>query len=91
LSKFLPNLVRDGVAVGGDATVKTKAGLKVRIKPVAMHRALRNVVENTIRYGQSAKITAGSTGKLEHIALPKINDTRFETLPNKKDKFEITL
>ncbi len=69
LPDFLNNLVSESVAVGGDATVKTEPGLKVRIKPVAMRRALRNVIENAIRYGKSAKITAGSAGNLVHICI----------------------
>ncbi|MCF6305080.1 MAG: HAMP domain-containing protein, partial [Rhodobacteraceae bacterium] len=64
LTDFLDDLVRDIVAIGGDATVETEPALLVRIKPVAMRRALRNVIENAIRYGKSAKITAGSKGKL---------------------------
>ncbi|MCF6305134.1 MAG: ATP-binding protein, partial [Rhodobacteraceae bacterium] len=52
----------------------TEPALLVRIKPVAMRRALRNVIENAIRYGKSAKITAGSKGKLVHICIKDQGD-----------------
>ncbi len=69
LPEFLSNLVTDIVTVGGKATLTTTPGQQVRVKPVAMRRALRNVIENAIRYGKNAKITTVSADGLVHICI----------------------
>ncbi|WP_428546551.1 sensor histidine kinase [Profundibacter sp.] len=55
---FLSELVADISDVGGDVTLQDVTPMSVRIKPVAMRRALRNVIENAIRYGGGASVTA---------------------------------
>ncbi len=56
LAVFLKELADDLAAVGGEITLEAESGIHVRIKPVAMRRALRNVFENAIRYGQIARV-----------------------------------
>lgn len=55
---FLEGLTADMAAVGGKITLNAASGMSVRIKPVAMRRAVRNVIENAIRYGQRATVRA---------------------------------
>ncbi len=62
LAGFLGDLCEDVSAVGGAVSLVAAPGLDVRLKPVAMRRALRNVVENAIRYGQQARILAERQG-----------------------------
>ncbi len=59
---FLRELVADIADVGGDVTLQDVAPMWVRIKPVAMRRALRNVIENAIRYGGGASVAAMRDG-----------------------------
>jgi len=59
---FLGELVADISDVGGDVTLQDIAPMRFRIKPVAMRRALRNVIENAIRYGGGANVAAMRDG-----------------------------
>ncbi|WP_200832478.1 ATP-binding protein [Candidatus Halocynthiibacter alkanivorans] len=52
-------------------TLEPTAGLAVRIRPTALRRALRNVIENAVRYGGSADIRLSRTGT---SALIQIDD-----------------
>lgn len=61
-SDFLHDLTAELIALGGAITLKAEPGLDVRLKPVAMRRALRNVIENALRYGQKADILAKRLG-----------------------------
>ena len=42
--------------------LQSESGLWVRIKPVAMRRGLRNVIENALRYGGQANLRAVREG-----------------------------
>lgn len=59
---WLGELVSDARALGGAATLEAPEGLMARIKPVAMRRAIRNVIENALRYGGSAEVTLDTAG-----------------------------
>lgn len=45
------------------------AGLMARIRPRAMRRALRNVIDNALRYGGSAEVTARRDGEVIRICI----------------------
>ena len=55
---FLNELTADFIALNSPVKLDAQPGMNVRIKPVAMRRALRNVIENAIRYGHHADIKA---------------------------------
>ncbi len=66
---FLDELTADLVAVGSAVNLDAQPGMNVRIKPVAMRRALRNVIENAIRYGQRADVKAEIVGNVVRITI----------------------
>ncbi len=69
LYDFLADLVGESVAIGGDVTLSGTSGHMVRIKPVALRRAIRNVVENAVRYGRSADVTLSGSGEVVRISV----------------------
>ena len=79
LAAFLRQL-RTDMAV--DFALEAGSGLKVRIRPRAMRRALRNVIENALRYGGSAAVTAQHAGNVIQIVVTDqgtgIPETEFE-------------
>ena len=54
LGKFLKDLKSDMLE---DFQLEVGAPLDVRLRPQSMRRALRNVIENAIRYGGKAEVT----------------------------------
>ncbi len=62
MGAWLGALVSDARALGGAATLQAPGGLMARIKPVAMRRAMRNVIENALRYGGGAEVTLEAAG-----------------------------
>ncbi len=59
---FLRELLADMGQTDQRPTLETEPGLWVQIKPVAMRRALRNVIENALRYGGKADLSAKRDG-----------------------------
>ncbi len=59
LAAFVEELVREAGEAGGKVELAGGggAGLAVRLRPHAMRRALRNLIENAVRYGRSAEIS----------------------------------
>ncbi|KDB01672.1 hypothetical protein U879_21155, partial [Defluviimonas sp. 20V17] len=57
LSLFLGAIVDEFRDLGGEVALQGKDA-KLRLRPNAMRRALRNLIENALRYGQRARITA---------------------------------
>lgn len=74
LSEFLLELVDDLKAIGGEIKLQAPKGIDVRIKPVAMRRALRNVIENAIRYGQVANITVQAEKNIARVFITDQGD-----------------
>ncbi len=57
LHDFLEALVRDYRQTGRDVTLaRPPAGLQLRGRPVALRRALRNLIDNALRYGRRARL-----------------------------------
>ena len=74
LGALLRELVADQQALGRDvALLDAKApALSCRCRPLALKRALNNLVENAVRYGGGARIRYGRTrpaGKHPHLAI----------------------
>ncbi|OUS06279.1 two-component sensor histidine kinase [Rhodobacterales bacterium 52_120_T64] len=72
--EFLDELIADLVAVGGAVKLDAQPGMNVRIKPVAMRRAIRNVIENAIRYGQQADVKAEIAENVVRIVISDIGE-----------------
>jgi len=69
LEHFLSELVRDIASVNGPVDLDTQPGLHIRIKPVSMRRALRNVIENALRYASDVHISARQQGEVALITI----------------------
>ena len=66
VASFLAQL-RDDMA--GNFTLNVQDGSRARIRPRAMRRALRNVIENALRYGESASVSALRVGEIIRISV----------------------
>lgn len=58
LPEFLGSLVDELREAGGAVTLGGIADLPLRIRKTAMRRVIRNLVENALRYGKQATVTA---------------------------------
>ena len=66
VTEFLTRLRAD---MTGDFVLNAPAGLHARIRPKAMRRALRNVIENALRYGENAAVSALRDGEIIRISV----------------------
>ncbi len=69
MGAWLGELVSDARTMGGEVSLDAPEGLMARIKPVAMRRALRNVIENALRYGGRAEVTLRARGDSLRISV----------------------
>ena len=69
LSGFLSDLCRDITETGGTVELKSAPELTVRLRPNAMRRALRNVIENAIRYGGRVEVCLERAGDLARVTV----------------------
>jgi signal transduction histidine kinase len=81
LTVLLSDLVGD---VGGDrATLVASGPLPVTIRPQALNRALRNLIDNAVRYGGVAKVTLKRELEMAIITVadkgPGLPDNQLET------------
>lgn len=61
LAALAESLAADLVELGHDVTVSDGDRPVVRCRPVALRRALRNLIENAVRYGERARLTVSAT------------------------------
>ena len=71
LAAFLSELAGEFAATGGEVKLSVPPAITVRIRPVAMRRALRNVIENAIRYGKAAELRAEAH---DGVAVIRVSD-----------------
>lgn len=75
LAALVDSLAADLVELGYDIAVEEQAQPVVRGRAVALRRAVRNVVENAVRYGERARVTVASVnGKAPAEARILIDD-----------------
>ncbi|MCR9194992.1 MAG: ATP-binding protein [Hyphomonas sp.] len=67
LSSFLSELCDDLIETGQDVELKTKPDIWTRLRPTALRRALRNVIDNAVRYGGHARISLSPHGNNAHV------------------------
>jgi signal transduction histidine kinase len=68
-SVFLQELLMDIGQTDQRPDLQSETGLWVRIKPVAMRRGLRNVIENALRYGGQADLRAVREGATVRLSV----------------------
>ncbi|PHS26671.1 MAG: hypothetical protein COA84_05735 [Robiginitomaculum sp.] len=65
LSALVLDLCEEAKAMGKDADTETETTMtSARVRPAAMRRAVRNLIDNAVRYGTRARVTI-ETGKKE--------------------------
>lgn len=57
LDALCADVVEEYASVGGDAQMTDGVHVLLPCRPVAVRRALRNLVDNAVRYGRSARVT----------------------------------
>ncbi|RYH07169.1 ATP-binding protein [Tropicimonas sp. IMCC6043] len=70
LSELVASLVADMDASAGAVTVQPSADtVRVQLRPTSMRRALRNLIENAVRYGGQAELHVWCDGDVARIAV----------------------
>lgn len=67
LMGFLETLAAECRDAGGKVTLSPGQPIELRLRPTAMRRALRNLVENGLRYGGRARVSARVVDGTAHI------------------------
>lgn len=62
LDALCAGVVEEFAGLGADAEMAAHAGLTVACRPVALRRALRNLVDNAVRYGRRARVSTARAG-----------------------------
>lgn len=82
LSALVAAVADDFSDLDEDVAVQAPARLELMVRPVALRRALRNLVENAIRYGQRARIRIAADSAEVRISVdddgPGIPDDKME-------------
>jgi len=66
---FLDQLCTDLSETGSQVSLKSVDGLPIRIRTTAMRRAIRNVIENAVRYGNVAHVALAATPNGARISI----------------------
>jgi signal transduction histidine kinase len=68
LAEFLQGLVGDIAETGGEARFDGAPDVSLRIRPTALRRAIRNLIENALRYGTRARVRGDARpGRVEIV------------------------
>lgn len=68
-AEFLRALVEDIAETGGTVTLDAEPGSTLRLRPHSMRRALRNVIDNALRYGGRAAVRLERVGNTACITV----------------------
>jgi signal transduction histidine kinase len=69
LSAFLRDLCSDLAETGQDVELSAEPDLWARLRPTALRRALRNIIDNAVRYGGSARVSLAPSGDNAEITV----------------------
>ena len=83
LNALVRDLCEEANAMGKDARMETEAAtLNARVRPAAIRRALRNLIDNAVRYGEHANVTMTTKDSEIRIAVeddgPGIDEAQLE-------------
>lgn len=82
LSALIESLCADLSDLGWDVTFRNGERIAYRCRPDALRRAVRNLIENAVRYGQRARVFLASTDNAIEVAVeddgPGIAEQEFE-------------
>jgi signal transduction histidine kinase len=67
LSALLESLCNDLADLGWDVTFKNGEKIPFRCRPDALRRAVRNLIENAVRYGERARVTLATRHDMVEI------------------------
>lgn len=84
LQALVESLADDLSELGHEVSVEETGPVVVRCRPVALRRAIRNVMENAVRYGHRARVATARTGGRVEIRIaddgPGIPDGEIERM-----------
>lgn len=69
LAVFLSDLRDEMAETGPGIALATVPGLMVRVRPLSLRRALRNLIDNAVRYGGGAEIALAREGGAARITI----------------------
>lgn len=69
LMSLVQRVSDDLIDVGAEVSVNGPPHLAIRTKPIALRRALSNLVENAVKYGKRASVAVAERGKSIEIAI----------------------
>lgn len=62
LAELVDAVVEDFVAMGAPVSLEDTIHTIVSVHPLAMRRAVRNLIDNAVKYGTTARVSVGSDG-----------------------------
>ncbi len=71
LTSLVDSLVQDMAAIGMDVHFEESPRINMECRPIAIRRAVRNLVENAVRYGERAQLRCR---RVDAVALIEIDD-----------------
>lgn len=63
LEAMVSSVVEDAQDMGCDAAIEQALDVTVRARPNALRRCLTNLIDNAVKYGRSARVRIGRSGK----------------------------
>ncbi len=71
LDSLIDSVCTDAVDAGQPVSVEGRTGVSLMARPIALRRCLTNLIDNAVKYGQTAKVVAMQDGR---SALIRIHD-----------------
>ena len=83
LSALVQDLCKEANAMGKDARMESETSpIHARVRPAAMRRAVRNLIDNAVRYGERARLSIETDAKEARIIIadngPGISEAQLE-------------
>jgi signal transduction histidine kinase len=69
LATFLSGIVADERTADRDVIYAGPADLEARVRPVALKRAIVNLIDNAVKYGQRARVNLARSGEVAEILI----------------------
>ncbi len=69
LAELVDAVVEDFVAMGGPVSLEDSARTVVSVHPLAMRRAIRNLIDNAVKYGTTARVSVSANGDRAMVSI----------------------